>query len=340
LLKTFMPFIVFLGTLLTGYLLRKVLLMRLSSWTQRTQSEIDDIVISAAKGPFLIWCLMLAIYFALAFSELPENAVQISGKILLSLGIFSVTVVLANVSTKLVKRYSSKIEGALPTTSLTANLTRIVVFGIGLLIILQSLGISIAPILATLGIGGLAVALGLQDTLSNLFAGLHVTIARQIRIGDYVKLESGEEGYVTDITWRTTQIRMLPNNVVLVPNAKLAQAIIVNYYLPDKELAVLVQVGVHYGSDLKKVEKVTCEVAREVMQDVAGGVPTFDPFIRYHTFSDSSINFTVILRGKEFVDQYLIKHEFIKRLHECYAREGIVIPYPIRAINYDQEKVK
>jgi small-conductance mechanosensitive channel len=105
-------------------------------------------------------------------------------------------------------------------------------------------------------------------------------------------------------------------------------------------MAVLVNLGVHYGSDLQKVEQVTVEVAKEVMKEVAGGVPGFQPFIRYNTFGDFSINFTVILRGKEFVDQYLIKHEFIKRLHARYKKEGIVIPFPIRAINYEQEQTE
>jgi small-conductance mechanosensitive channel len=103
-------------------------------------------------------------------------------------------------------------------------------------------------------------------------------------------------------------------------------------------MAVLINVGVHYNSDLKKVEKITCEVGREVMREITGGVPEFAPFIRYHTFGDFSIDFTVILRAKEFVDQYLVKHEFVKRLHERYAKEGIIIPYPIRALNYEQEK--
>ena len=125
---------------------------------------------------------------------------------------------------------------------------------------------------------------------------------------------------------------MLPNNVVLVPNAKLAQAIVTNYYLPDRELAVLVEVGVDYDSDLTQVERVTCEVAKDTLEHVPGGASDFDPFIRYHTFADSSINFTVILRGREFVDQYLIKHEFIKRLHARFDREGIVIPFPIRTV--------
>ena len=176
-------------------------------------------------------------------------------------------------------------------------------------------------------------SLALQDTLSNLFSGLQITMSRQINPGDYVRLDTGEEGYVTDITWRNTTIRALPNNMVVVPNAKLAGAIVTNYYLPQQEMAVLVQVGVAYESDLKKVETVTIETGREVMQEVPGGVPEFEPFIRYHTFADFSINFTVILRAREYVDQYLIKHEFVKRLHQRYNREGITIPFPIRTVH-------
>jgi len=335
------PLTVFLITIASGYILRKILFKKLIRLTQNTTFNIDNIIIESIKGPFIIWFIMLGIYLGLEVSkatEETEEIVNIAGKILFILGTFSVTIALTNIFTKIIKAYSGKIQTALPLTSLTQNIGRIVIFAIGLLVILNSLGISITPILATLGVGGLAVALALQDTLSNLFAGVHITIAKQVRIGDYIKLESGEEGYVTDINWRTTEIKMLPNNMVLVPNEKLTRAIITNYYLPDKEMAVLVNLGVHYNSNLKKVEKITCEVAKEVMQEVSGGVSEFEPFIRYHTFDDSSINFTVILRAKEFVDQYLIKHEFIKRLHERYRKEGIVIPYPIRAINYSQEE--
>ena len=215
--------------------------------------------------------------------------------------------------------------------------TRIIVFIIGILIILHSLGISITPILTALGVGGLAVALALQDTLSNLFAGLHIILTRQIKPGDYIKLETGEEGYVVDITWRNTTIRELPNNYIIIPNLKLAQAIVKNHYLPDREISVTVQLGVSYDSDLEKVERVTIEVAKEVMMEVPGGIPEFQPFIRYHTFGDFSINFTVIMRCREFTDQYLIKHEFIKRLHKRYKDEGIIIPFPIRTVYINKE---
>ena len=334
----FAPAAIFSVTLILGYFLREFLFSRVSRWAKNTKTEIDDIIIAATRAPFIIWCLMFAVYFALENSAVPDKFVHAAGKALLALGIISVSMVLANVSSRVIKVYSRKIKTAMPVTSLTQNIARIIIFGVGILIILNSLGISITPILATLGVGGLAVALALQDTLSNLFAGFHVVVARQIKVGDYIKLETGEEGYVTDITWRTTKIKMLPNNVVLVPNDKLTKAIITNYYLPDKEMAVLVNLGVHYNSDLEKVEKVTCEIAKEVMKNVSGGVPEFEPFIRCHTFADFSVNFTVILRAREFTDQYLVKHEFIKRLHKRYAEEGIIIPYPIRAINYRQEK--
>ncbi|MFA5090213.1 MAG: mechanosensitive ion channel family protein [Candidatus Omnitrophota bacterium] len=338
LFKTLVPLGVCLITLLCGFIVRKIVFARLSRWSKHTKTKVDDVIIDSIKGPFIVWFLMLGIYFALEFSRLPENLVHVIDKLLLVLGVLSITFVLANISAKLVSVYSSKIEAALPVTSLTQNISRILVFIIGILIILHSLGISITPILATLGVGGIAVALALQNTLSNLFSGFHIIISKQVRIGDYVRLDSGEEGYITDITWRTTKIKMLPNNVILVPNEKLTKATVTNYYLPDKAMAVLVNLSVHYKSDLKRVEKVTCEVAKEVMDNVPGGVPECEPFIRYGSFGDSGINLTVILRAKEFVDQYLVKHEFIKRLQERYKKEGIVIPYPIRAMNYSQER--
>jgi len=199
-------------------------------------------------------------------------------------------------------------------------------------LILNTLNINITPFITSLGIAGLAVGLALQDTLSNFFAGLYILISKKIKPGDYISLDSGIEGYVEDITWRNTTIRQLPNNIVIVPNSKLASSIITNYYLPEKELAVLVQVGVSYNSDLEKVERVTIEVAKEVMKEVPGGVPNFEPFIRYHTFGDFSINFTVILRAQSYVDRYLVTHEFIKRLHKRYKEEGIEIPFPIRTV--------
>jgi len=237
----------------------------------------------------------------------------------------------------LLSYYASRVDFIRTSGSLLQGIARGIVIGIGLLILMDSLGIPITPLLASLGVGSLAVALALQPTLENLFSGVQIVIDKPVRIGDFIKLESGEEGFVEKIGWRSTWVKLLPNNVVIIPNKVLVDSKVLNYFYPSRDLAVLVQVGVHYDSDLGHVERVTIETARETLKEVPGGVANFDPFIRYHTFGDFSINFTAILRAKEFVDNYLIKHEFIKRLHKRYAKEGIIIPYPIRAINTTQE---
>ncbi|MBN1871113.1 MAG: mechanosensitive ion channel family protein [Candidatus Omnitrophica bacterium] len=334
-----LPIGIIVASFIIGLILRKIIFTSLARWAKKTNTQADDIIINELNRPFILWCLIIGLFFASQVSTLAPQWIDIVVKIIVVLGILSVTVFLARTSISLISMPNGRLRRYLPESTLTQSLVKIFIYAFGILMILNTLGISIAPILTAFGLGGLAVALALQDTLSNLFAGFYITLSKQIRVGDFVKLESGEEGYVVDIGWRATRVRMLPNNVVLIPNSKLAQSVITNYYFPETELAVLVQVGVHYDSDLEHVERVTIEVGEEVMREVKGGVPEFTPFIRYHTFSDFSINFTVILRAKEFVDNYLIKHEFIKRLHKRYKEEGITIPYPIHALNYTQEKV-
>jgi small-conductance mechanosensitive channel len=283
------------------------------------------------------WCLLIGVWIAAGYWPLTAEVQLLVERGVFVVGAVSVTLAAAAIASQSVDVYGATLAPALPVSSLTRNVAWALVAALGLLVVLNGVGLSITPMLTALGVGGLAVALALQEPLANFFAGLFITLAGQIRVGDYVKLDSGQEGYVVDFSWRSTRLRMLANNLVLVPNAKLAQAIVVNHHLPSQDLAVLVEVGVDYASDLRQVERVVTEVGREVMADVAGGVPAFEPFIRYHTFADSSINFTVILRAREFVDQYLIKHEFVKRLHTRFNHEGIVIPFPIRTITHRHE---
>jgi small-conductance mechanosensitive channel len=179
-----------------------------------------------------------------------------------------------------------------------------------------------------------------QGAVRVLVLALGIFVILDSLVGHFVRLESGEEGFVTKVGWRSTWIRVLPNNMVIVPNSKLVSGQILNYYLPEPEMSTLVQVGVHYNSDLEHVERVTIEVARDVMAHIENGVPEFDPFIRYNAFGESSINFSVILRTREVVGRYLIQHEFIKRLHKRYREEGIVIPFPIRTLDVRREDLE
>ena len=175
--------------------------------------------------------------------------------------VLATTIALARVVADSVRLYALRTQGAIGSSSIFVTLARLTIYLIGLLVLLQTLGVSITPLLTALGVGGLAVALALQDTLSNLFAGLHVIGSRKVRLGDYIQIESGEEGYVVDINWRNTSIRSLPNDIVVVPNAKLANAIVTNFYQPERETSVVAKACVAYDSDLEHVERVTVEVA-------------------------------------------------------------------------------
>jgi small-conductance mechanosensitive channel len=156
--------------------------------------------------------------------------------------------------------------------------------------------------------------------------------SRQINLGDHVQLDTGQEGFVTDISWRTATLKMLNNNVVIVPNTKLAHAIVTNYSLEERDFAVRMTVGVAYDSDLEKVERVAVEVARAVVARIDGAAKNFEPLVRFHTFGDSSINFNVIMRYEDYGSQFLGQHEFVKALHVRFQQEGIEIPFPIRTV--------
>lgn len=327
-----------LAGLLAGVVLEKIVLRGVTGMIRRAKGQGEAIASNSLRGVVLLWAALAGVYAALLVVSPPSGVMRVADRIILVAAIFSVTLVVMRLAAGFVRLYAEKAGGALPAATLFVNITRFVVLLIGLLIILEVLGISITPILTALGVGGLAVALALQDTLSNFFAGIHIIASRQVRVGDYIRLSTGEEGFVTDLNWRYTVIRTLGNNVIIVPNNKLATAIVTNYDLPEKEMSVLVDVGVSYGSDLEKVERVTLEVAREVVRDVVGEIPGFEPAVRYNAFGPSSVNFTVILRIKEFAQQYVLKHEFIKRLHRRYAAEGIEIPFPITTVYLRKEE--
>lgn len=320
---------------LIGQLGKYLVVTRLGALARRMSGQWDDAVVHAVGRRVPFWSFLIGIYVAAGFWVLAPNIANTLDKTLYVVAAASLTFLVAEVLVKLVQTHGSAIDPSLPRTTITESFVRIIVFTLGLLVILNGLGLSITPMLTALGVGGLAIALALQDTLANLFAGFYLTVAKQIRIGNYIRLSSGEEGYLVDIDWRASRLRQLSNNTVLIPNAKLSQSIVTNYHLPEQELAVSIEASVDYGSDLEKVERITVDVGRDVMRTVPGGVSSFEPFVRFHTLGDPGIGFTVTLRAREFVDQHLIRHEFVKRLNRRYVNEGISIP--IRAIAQRQE---
>jgi small-conductance mechanosensitive channel len=317
---------------IVGHLIKVIAGARLTRLAEQTQWRWDDaLIVVLRRLPF--WSVLAGAYFSLRHWPLNvEDHVQ-AIKIIVALTVASMTFALASVTTKLVSSYGPRATPGVPVSALMQNVVRTVVFLLGALVILGSFDVNITPYLTAVGVGGLAVALALQDPLSNFFAGVFLSASGQIRIGDYVKLDTGSEGYVADFNWRATSIRMLSNNIVIVPNAKIAQATVTNFHQPSREVGVGVDVGVHYLSDLGKVERVTLDVAKEVLREVPGAVREFEPSVRFHTFSPTAVVCSVGLRGQEFTDQFLLKHEFVKRLHARFREEAIVMPFPVTPID-------
>lgn len=313
-----------------GFIVDRVIVGSIRRLAISTSGKIDDIIANALKGVARWGFFLAGVYFALPFLPLPasiDDKVTIGMRLaVLIMAIF----VVARFASGIAEHYAHRI---LPSSaSLAKVMVNAVVLCIGMLVIFQTMGIQITPFLTALGVGGLALALALQDTLSNFFSGMQILALKQINPGDYIRLDTGQDGYVFDVGWRNTTLRMVNNNIVIVPNTKLAQAIVTNFTLGDPDFNVRLTVGVAYGSDLEKVERVSVEVARAVVARIDGAVKEFDPILRYHTFAESSIQFNLVVRCTEFAEQFLIQHELIKELQQRYAREGIEVPFPIRTV--------
>jgi small-conductance mechanosensitive channel len=289
------------------------------------------VLLSVVRGPSAFWAIALGLYVGLGTSVLPPRMIQISFLVLHALVILSFTFVAANVASHALRFAAQRAE--LPLTGLTQAVIKGVVITLGVLILLGTLGVSITPILTALGVGGLAVALALQDTLSNLFAGIHILVEKSIRVGDMIRLESGEEGTVTDIGWRTTRIRLAPNNVVIIPNNKLAQARILNYSLPDKSMALLIPISVSYEADLDLVQRILIEETARGARDIPGLLAQPEPMVRFVPgFGQSSLDLTLVCQVREFTDQIPVQHELRLRILKRFRADGVDIPFPSRTV--------
>ncbi|MBI5192099.1 MAG: mechanosensitive ion channel family protein [Nitrospirae bacterium] len=325
------PAIISLLSMVILFIVRGVAAKTLQRWADKTETDIDDIIISAIKTPSIYLTIAIGLYIGVAISGLPENYVFYISKAIHVIVIMSIAFAIAGLSGKILDHYIRKSNLPIPSTGLAHGIVKITIIILGVLITLSVLGISIAPLITAMGVGGLAVALALQDTLSNLFAGIHILVEKSVKVGDFVRLESGQEGYVDDITWRTTRIRMLPNNMVIIPNNKLSQSIVTNYSLPDKEMAISIPISVSYNADPDRVEQVLTEEMEKAADEIHEICGTSSS-VRFHKLGESSIDFEIVCHIREYENQKSVQHQILKRVFKRFREEGIEIPYPQRVV--------
>ena len=216
------------------------------------------------------------------------------------------------------------------------RLTPLVIYSIALLLALAVFDIAITPLLATLGIGGIAIALAAQPTLSNYFAGTYVISEGEIHVGDFIEIEGGPSGYVEAISWRSTKVRSFFNNLIIIPNSMMAENMITNYSRPAPAINVIVNCGVSYSSDLQQVQDIAITAATELAIESEHAVTDSEPSFGFDTFGDSNIDFWVFIQATDRVGAWYLKSDLIKLIHQRFNDAGIAINYPIRHLVVDQ----
>ncbi|MFC1565976.1 mechanosensitive ion channel family protein [Candidatus Neomarinimicrobiota bacterium] len=326
------PLLIIIGAMFIGWIFKKFIHGYLKKFAKRTTFKTDDLLLEAVEKQIIIWLGLAAIYYITKTTDFLQSYSTFLTKFVVFTFIITITFAISKFFVGMIEVWSAKQERSLPSTKIFINLIRAIIGAIGILVALDFIGVSITPMLTALGVGGLAISLALKDTLSDVFAGLHILLSKKVEPGDFIELESGQTGNITNITWRNTTILERTNNVFIVPNSVLSNAIIKNYDTVDHAFAVKVVIGIGYESDLDFVEEVTLEVANQVVKEMDVHVKDFKPFLRFYEFGESSINFKIFFRVNEFGVQYALIHSFIKKIMPRYKKEGINIPFPIRTL--------
>jgi small-conductance mechanosensitive channel len=326
---------ILLAWILLGVVLELLVLQRLRAWTTRRGWFISEVVLTALSGQALYWCFVVGLFTTLAQVVPNVRIIDLVRSLLGLLSTLAVTLFLVRLIINAIRLYFVRRE--VGSISLINNTLR---FLGGLALIctaLALLGVPIGPLITVLAGSSIGLSLALRDPLANLFSGMTVLASSKVQPGDYIRLSSGQEGIVTDIRWSDTYIRELPDNMIIIPNALMTSTIITNFDQPASELSVLFELGVRYDSDLAEVERLVVAAATEVLASVPGGVSDFTPLVRYQALGDSVVRFTAILRAQSFVDQFLLKHEFVKRLQASFAAAGLPPPTPIQLLRLERE---
>jgi small-conductance mechanosensitive channel len=348
------PLITIVASVFIGIILRWIIGNWLGKLAAKTAAAYDDILVSVTARLTLYLTTIAGIYVALDQAPYARVVMPYVQPVLLTMLVLVLARGAVQILTGVIQVRADTSGSTIAVASLTRKIIQIVVYIIGGITILNFFGIAITPIITALGVGGLAVALALQDTLSNIFAGVYITLANQIRVGDYIKMENLLEGFVTDIGWRNTAVKPFDENLVIIPNNKLSQAIVTNYHLPKQMVRMKVDVRVDYSSDPEHVEQVLYSIVRHCGHEneveaereaqpagkIRGLLYEPAPVVRFTAFNTSALDFSLSFAVSDFQYQYIVRHEIMKKIYYRFREEGITIPFPIQTVRLGDETVK
>ncbi len=318
-------FLLVVAAVVAGFVVRA--LLRAACQGRRPAGLLSyfGVLMTAIADQMPVWFGLAGCFLFATNLELQEPYFSIVFRAIDAVLMLTLAVLLLRLTSAGLRLHEQRFGGD-STTSIVERLAQVVIVAVSGLMILRIVApnVDLTPVITGLGLAGVATALALQDTLSNFFAGLYILADRPVRIGDFAKLENGEEGYVIEIGWRSTQFRTLANNVVAIPNQKLAQSVLVNYHMPDPRVAVFIPVTVPYGTDVDLVERELLAVANEAVGRLEGLLSTPAPLVRLSPgFGAWGLEFSLIVQAREYADQFRLAHELRKAIVRRFERQGI-----------------
>lgn len=277
----------------------------------------------ALRGQLEVWAVLIGMSMIKPFEFLAPRAQLWVDRAVVVVAVVSVTTFFARLAGKLIRAYLAKESVNAPSGTIFVNLARLVVWAVGFTFVLGALGVQVGPLVASLGVIGIAVSLGLQDTLANFFAGLQITLSRQIQPGQYIRLATMQEGLVTDVTWRNTTVLGPGNDLLIIPNTVIATTLVTNFTAGHEEHVETVPFAVTYGSDLDEIKRVAVRAASEVRDRHAGAISDFEPECTFRAFGPEGISAAVTIRVARFQDRLPIVSDLIEQLHNDLAETGV-----------------
>jgi small-conductance mechanosensitive channel len=316
------PIAAFLLTLLVLLAVRRFALGALYK-RARGESSLLFIALETLRVPSILWCVAGAMKFGLDMSFIPAAYTAEASRVIAAFLIVSVSIGFASLSARALAIHGRRSGTSLALSGLPRTLIQVFVFTLGAAAVLALYHVNITAILGALGIGGLAVALALQDTLANFFAGIHILIEEPVQLGSSIRLSTGEEGVVTDIGWRTTRLRSGQNNIVVIPNTKITTGILVNYTLPDTKVAADIPIMVGFDADLERVRRIALEEVRAT----DGVLPNPEPVILFNPgATPTHLQFTLIFHVPDVARRGGVQSDVRLRIYNRLRAERVPLP--------------
>lgn len=301
----------------------------------RTKTEVDDVVVNTIRRPLAVTVLLFGLWASLQGLALPHPVPFIARGVLMSIAVLYWGIIVAKIFSIILDALTRREQGVVNvrTRPMYALVARLIVVGGVAYFLLVAWDIDVTAWLASAGIIGIAVGFAAQQSLANLFAGVSILTDAPYKIGDFLALENGMRGRVTQIGFRSTRILTRDDVEVIIPNSNLASAVIVNESGgPYERSRIRVPVSVAYGTDVEEARAILLDVARTASNEIVLDHVQNEPIVRFVKLGESGLELEVRVwivlpeaRGR-VVDA--LNTQIYKRLRAA----RIEIPYPKRDV--------